>query len=198
MSKRNALFQHEAGVLQLGAKKELRFPQLVIRPTDRIALTGPNGAGKSTLLRWLLPQLNVPPLQLTYLPQEIDAAQSRAILDDVQALPREQLGHVMTIISRLGSRPYRLLESAEPSPGEVRKLLLALGMTRQPHIIVMDEPTNHLDLPSIECLETALADCPCALLLGSHDRRFLQALVRQEWQLGGNISNFELRISKLE
>jgi len=198
VSKRNALFQHEAGVLQLGAKKELRFPQLVIRPTDRIALTGPNGAGKSTLLRWLLLQLNVPPLQLTYLPQEIDAAQSRAILDDVQALPREQLGHVMTIISRLGSRPYRLLESAEPSPGEVRKLLLALGMTRQPHIIVMDEPTNHLDLPSIECLETALADCPCALLLVSHDRRFLQALVRQEWQLGGNISNFELRISKLE
>ena len=89
----------------------------------------------------------------------------------------------MTIVSRLGSRPHRLLESDEPSPGETRKLLLALGMTRRPHIIIMDEPTNHMDLPSIECLETALADCPCGLLLVSHDRRFLQKLTRLEWQL---------------
>ena len=49
--------------------------------------------------------------------------------------------------------------------------------------MVMDEPTNHLDLPSIECLENALVDTPCAMLLVSHDERFLSKLVRTRWEL---------------
>ena len=89
----------------------------------------------------------------------------------------------MTVVSRLGSRPARLLESVEPSPGEVRKLLLGLGIALQPHLIIMDEPTNHLDLPSMECLEGALRDCPCALLLVSHDERFLRGLTRTRWHI---------------
>ena len=135
------------------------------------------------MLRKLLNAFNVPPAQITYVPQEIEAAQARAILAEVRALPHEQLGHLMTIVSRLGSRPHRLLESVEPSPGETRKLLLALGMTYAPQMIVLDEPTNHLDLPSIACLEQALADCPCGLVLVSHDQRFLSALTRQTWQI---------------
>jgi len=75
------------------------------------------------------------------------------------------------------------LESVEPSPGEIRKILLATGIANVPHLVVMDEPTNHLDLPSIECLEQALADCPCGLLLVSHDQRFLDALTRIRWQI---------------
>ena len=47
----------------------------------------------------------------------------------------------------------------------------------------MDEPTNHLDLPSIECLEVALAKCPCGLLLVSHDRHFLQQLTQIHWHI---------------
>jgi macrolide transport system ATP-binding/permease protein len=47
----------------------------------------------------------------------------------------------------------------------------------------MDEPTNHMDLPSIECLEQALTDCPCGLVLVSHDRRFLSQLTRIEWKI---------------
>ncbi len=52
-----------------------------------------------------------------------------------------------------------------------------------PREVVMDEPTNHLDLPAIECLEDALAGCPAALLLVSHDRRLLQRLARVHWVL---------------
>ena len=47
----------------------------------------------------------------------------------------------------------------------------------------MDEPTNHLDLPSIECLENALVDTPCAMLLVSHDECFLSKLTRTRWEL---------------
>jgi ATPase subunit of ABC transporter with duplicated ATPase domains len=90
---------------------------------------------------------------------------------------------MMTVVSCLGSRPQRLLESVEPSPGEIRKILLATGIANVPQLIIMDEPTNHLDLPSIECLEQALVDCPCGLFLVSHDRRFLDALARKRWHI---------------
>jgi ATPase subunit of ABC transporter with duplicated ATPase domains len=90
---------------------------------------------------------------------------------------------MMTLVSRLGSRPERLLESATPSPGEIRKMLLAMGIIKAPQIIIMDEPTNHLDLPSIECLEQVLKDCVCGPLLVSHDRPFLDAVTRSSWQM---------------
>jgi macrolide transport system ATP-binding/permease protein len=182
-SKRNTLLELPAACIPLGGRRWLEYPDLTIRPTDRIALTGVNGSGKSTLVRRLVGALQVPPEQLTYVPQEIDAGASRDLMDQARQLATSQLGHLMTIVSRLGSRPERLLSSAEPSPGETRKLLLSLGMVRTPHIIIMDEPTNHMDLPSIEALESALADCPCSLLLVSHDERLLQKLTQIRWHI---------------
>jgi ATPase subunit of ABC transporter with duplicated ATPase domains len=154
-----------------------------MRPEDRVAITGPNGAGKSTLVRRILRDVNVPREKVISMPQEIDAGEAVRLLDDARRLPSTELGHVMNVVSRLGSRPQRLLESRHPSPGEIRKLLLALGMARAPHFIVMDEPTNHLDLPSIEALEEALDACPCGLLLVSHDERFLERLAETSWHI---------------
>jgi len=102
---------------------------------------------------------------------------------EVRALPHDQLGHLMTVVSGLGSRLARLLETLEASPGEVRKVLLGLGILRSPYLIIMDELTNHLDLPAIECLEAALQECPCGLLLVSHDERFLGNLTGMRWEL---------------
>lgn len=182
-SRRNTLVSLAAGDIDLGGNRRLRFPQLDMKPDERIAVSGRNGAGKSTLLRHLLKQVNVPDDKVVYMPQEVDAVSAQRILEDVRLIPSEQLGQVMNIVSRLGSRPGQLLESRNPSPGEIRKLLLALGMARAPHLIVMDEPTNHLDLPSIEALEAALADCPCGLLLVSHDERFVAPLAATRWAL---------------
>ena len=197
VSRRDILLDMPPHIIQLGEHKKLTCPHLVLHSTDRLALTGPNGGGKSTLLRQLLPQLNAPPDRITYVPQEINGQQCRDILKQAQDLPDDHLGHLMTIVSRLGSYPHRLLESVEPSPGETRKLLLALGMIYEPHIIIMDEPTNHMDLPSIECIEAALADCPCCLLLVSHDRRFLKKLIQTEWRISrktGSDDFFHLQI----
>jgi len=182
-SNRNALFSLPAGSLALGGDRWLHFPDLSMRPDDRIALTGINGSGKSTLIGHILQSLNLPSHHVTYLPQEIDARASQDVMTRAKALPNEKLGQMMTVVSCLGSRPDRLLESVRPSPGEIRKVLLATGIANVPHLIVMDEPTNHLDLPSIECLEQALSDCPCGLLLVSHDRRFLNSLARRRWHI---------------
>ncbi len=182
VSKIYFLLQLAAFSLSLGVNKRLYYPELLIKPKDRIGITGDNGAGKSTLIRHILTKINAPQENITYIPQEIPLERSQEILNQALKLSHEKLGYLMTIVSRLGSQPQRLLESTEPSPGEFRKLLLALGMTYEPHIIIMDEPTNHLDLPSIECLEEALADCPCSLVLVSHDRYFLNKLTEQRWE----------------
>jgi ATPase subunit of ABC transporter with duplicated ATPase domains len=58
-----------------------------------------------------------------------------------------------------------------------------MGMAKEPYLIIMDEPTNHMDLPSIQCLEDALGECPCALLLVSHDMQFLSALTQRRWEV---------------
>ncbi len=182
-SKRNTLFNLPAGSLALGGDRWLHFPDLSMNPDDRIALTGLNGSGKSTLIGTIMQSLNLEPDQVTYVPQEIDIHASQDVMARAQNLPNEKLGQMMTVVSCLGSRPHRLLESAAPSPGEIRKILLATGIANVPHLIVMDEPTNHLDLPSIECLEQALIECPCGLFLVSHDRRFLDALAHKRWHI---------------
>jgi macrolide transport system ATP-binding/permease protein len=181
--RRDTLFRLGAGTLLLGGDYELHHPDLTMRPADRIALTGANGTGKSTLVRHILNIIDLPPERLTYLPQEIDVQSSCKVLAEVRRQPSETLGKIMTVISRLGSRPAAVLGSVEPSPGELRKLLLAIGIASQPYLIIMDEPTNHLDLPSIECLEEALAECPCGLLLVSHDRQLLQRLTQIRWHI---------------
>ncbi|MHC4866433.1 MAG: ATP-binding cassette domain-containing protein, partial [Planctomycetota bacterium] len=183
VSKRDFVLHLPVGALWLGGRKRLHYPELIVRGADRIAVTGPNGSGKSTLIRHLVKSIELPRERVTYIPQEIDLRKSQSILNRARALHGDKLGHLMAIVSRLGSRPDRLLDSAEPSPGEARKLLLAIGMTDAPHIIVMDEPTNHMDLQSIECLEEAFLDCPCGLVLVSHDRRFLSRLAQQEWRI---------------
>ncbi|HEY9249348.1 MAG TPA: ATP-binding cassette domain-containing protein [Rariglobus sp.] len=180
---RDFLLRLPAGSLPLGGGRRLHFPDLEIGGTSRIAIMGANGLGKSTLIRHLLAHLNLPAEKLVTVPQEISAEDSRVLLESIKRLPNDELGRVMITISRLGSRPARLLESALPSPGEVRKLLLAIGIVRGPHLIVMDEPTNHMDLPGILCLEGALADCPCAMLLVSHDEAFLEKITDTGWLL---------------
>jgi ATPase subunit of ABC transporter with duplicated ATPase domains len=182
-SKRSTLFSIPPGSIPLGGGRILSFPELTMAPDDRIAITGPNGSGKSTLIRHIMDLLTLPEDKVIYLPQEIDENTSREIMSEVITLPGKQLGVVMTVVSCLGSRPERLVRNTDVSPGEIRKVMLALGISKEPHLIIMDEPTNHLDLPAIELLEQALEGCPCGLLLVSHDYRFLSKLADIRWHI---------------
>ncbi len=182
-SKRNFLLKLEAGEIVLSKNKKLMHKDLLINPKDRIALTGPNGSGKSTLIRLVIEKLNIEKELLTFIPQEISMVETKEIVQEVKKLPNDELGKLMILISRLGSDAKRVLDTVTPSPGETRKILLGLGITRNPNLIIMDEPTNHMDLVSIECLENALKEISCAILLVSHDKRFLKSLATKEWRI---------------
>ena len=182
-ARRPVLLHVPASDIRLGDTGLLRLPSLVVRPDDRIGIQGANGTGKSTLVRQLVASLTERSVPLVYIPQEMSAEESGRVLAGFKSQPPEALGRAMTLVRRLGSDPVRLLQSREPSPGELRKLLLAEGIESRPHVIVLDEPTNHLDLPSVECLESALVECAAALLLVSHDSRFLSRLVTRWWRI---------------
>jgi ATPase subunit of ABC transporter with duplicated ATPase domains len=158
-------------------------PALAAAPRDRVAVCGPNGSGKSTLVRAVSSRLTLAPERLVIMEQELDEQASARIAAELRALPGDRLGRALTVVNLLGSDPERILESRCLSPGETRKVLLAIGIARVPNLIIMDEPTNHLDLPSIECLGAALAECACGLLLVSHDEGFLSGLATRRWEI---------------
>lgn len=182
-SSKNVLLDFSPRRLALGQGGTLEVPELVIDSHDRIALTGDNGSGKSTLLRQIVREMNLYEPDFLYLPQELDQSLTDEIYASLRRLSRDEFSQVMNVVASLGSRPECVLDSCSCSPGEWRKLFFGLGVLRSVSMIVMDEPTNHLDLPSIECMEAALADCRCALLLVSHDHIFLRNLCSVHWSI---------------
>jgi ATPase subunit of ABC transporter with duplicated ATPase domains len=166
-----------------GGRVLLEDLDLCVPRDARIWLSGDNGAGKSTLLRALIAASPVPADRLLVLPQELSQAEEQALLDDARALGSEARGRLFGVVAALGVEPRRLLESRRPSPGEARKLALALGLAGRAWLLVLDEPTNHLDLPSIERLEEALTSYPGALLLATHDARLAQRCTTRQWRI---------------
>ena len=180
-SARDILLSSSASDLALG-EETLSLPPLAVGPTDRIGITGDNGSGKSTLVNHLLEGLRLSRRRMLHMPQELPDG-GDAVVKELLSLKSEDLGRIMNIVGCLGSDPGRVLDGGSPSPGELRKILLAMSVEREPQLLVLDEPTNHLDLESVELLEAALAEFPGALVLVSHDHRFLKALTRERWRL---------------
>ena len=158
-----------------------------LRRDDRVHLTGANGAGKSTLLAALLHAARLPSERVLHLAQELGADTARALLAEVRAQGPAERGRTLSLVAALGVDPDPLLASAQPSPGEARKLALALALGRQAWLLALDEPENHLDLPSIERLEAALIDYPGALVLVSHDDAFARRVTTRTWQLAAGL-----------
>jgi ATPase subunit of ABC transporter with duplicated ATPase domains len=183
------LMSLELDELRAGGALLLREVHVEVARESRVHVAGPNGAGKTTLLRLLMGSLRVPASRVLYLPQELSPPQELLLLEELRASAALEQGRVLSIVAALGVDPETLLASARPSPGEARKLALALGLARQVWALVLDEPTNHLDLPSVERVEAALDDHPGALVIATHDDAFAHSCTHTVWELrGGRIS----------
>lgn len=183
VSSRKILLRYDGAALPLGPNRRIHIPPLTIGNTDRIGIRGPNGIGKSTLLRNLVHLFKEKYLVHWYLAQELDKAKSLEEYHAFEALDPHTKGRVVSAVVRLGSNSELFLGSALPSPGELRKLLIARALENDLELIVLDEPTNHLDLPSRIALQKALDSFQGALLLVSHDQTFLDRLCTVWWDI---------------
>lgn len=187
-SRRRTVLHAPATTIPCGPEGTLQIPELWVGSREHVGVVGPNGAGKSTLLvhlRALLARAAEAGqgVEVLDIPQELPAEARGTVVARVTAFAPAERGRVLSTVAQLNSDPDRILEGGRTSPGELRKLLLAEGILRRPQLIVMDEPTNHLDLHSTEALERALAAYPGALVLVSHDQRFLSACTSRTWEV---------------
>ncbi|CAH1661934.1 ABC-F family ATP-binding cassette domain-containing protein [Chelatococcus asaccharovorans] len=172
--------------LTFGGTPLLEQASLSVSSGERLCLVGRNGSGKSTLLKiaagLITPDRGQRFLQpgttLRYLPQEPDLTGFSTTSAYVEAglAPGDDTYRAQYLLEQLGlagtEDPTRL------SGGEARRAALARLLAPEPDILLLDEPTNHLDLPVIEWLESELRSLRSALVLISHDRRFMETLSR--------------------
>ena len=149
-----------------------------------LAGSGPNGAGKSTLLAALLARSDLPAERLLHLPQELPEGRGGAAAGGGAGPCRQRrAAGCCRWWRRWGAIRAGCWPRPAPSPGEARKLSLALGMGRHAWALLLDEPTNHLDLPAVERLEEALAAYPGAVLLVTHDARLAARCTGARWRI---------------
>jgi len=180
------LIQLKDIALNFGGTPLLAGIELAVARSDRLCLIGRNGSGKSTLLKIAAGLVEPdrgsrfvqPGATIRYLPQEPDFSGHASTLAYVEAGlgPGDDRHAARHLLEQLGLRGNE--EFAHLSGGEARRAALARVLAPSPDIVLLDEPTNHLDLPTIEWLEQELDGRRSALVLVSHDRRFLANLSR--------------------
>jgi len=172
--------------LTFGGTPLLEGAELAIGERERVCLVGRNGSGKSTLLKIAAGTVEAdrgtrfaqPGATIRYLAQEPDLTGFATTLAYVEAglAPGDDPHRARYLLEQLGLTGEE--DPARLSGGEARRAALARVLAPAPDILLLDEPTNHLDLPAIEWLESELSGSRSALVLISHDRRFLEKLSR--------------------
>ena len=171
---------------RFGNTQLLEGAELSVGEGERLALVGRNGSGKSTLLKIAAGLVEAdggsrfaqPGATIRYLPQEPNLGGYASTLAYVEAglQPGDDPNRAYYLLGHLGLSGTEKPETL--SGGEARRAALARVLAPKPDILLLDEPTNHLDLPAIEWLEAELKSLRSALVLISHDRRFLENLSR--------------------
>jgi ATP-binding cassette subfamily F protein uup len=172
--------------LTYGGTPLLTGAELSVSTGERVSLVGRNGSGKSTLLKIAAQLIDPdrgsvfvqPGTLVRYLPQEPDFTGFASTQAYVEAGLKPTDDHYIArrLLEELGLTGQE--DPAKLSGGEARRVSLARVLAPSPDILLLDEPTNHLDLTTIEWLERDLDARRTALVIISHDRRFLSNLSR--------------------
>lgn len=168
---------------------------------DRIGYIGPNGSGKSTLMKiiagWIKPDSGTVEIgqtvKLGYFSQENeDMDTSLKVIDyirNVAEYVKTKDGSISAsqMLERFlfpPSMQYTVIEKL--SGGERRRLYLLKILMSAPNVLILDEPTNDLDIKTLMILEDYLDSFQGIVITVSHDRYFLDRVVRRIFAFEGN------------
>jgi len=193
--------------LTFGGTPLLEGAGISVSHGERLCLVGRNGSGKSTLLKIAAGLVEAdhgevfiqPGTSIRYLPQEPDLTGFATTGDYVEAGlgPNDDPYRGTYLLQQLGLNGSE--DTSILSGGEARRAALARALAPQPDILLLDEPTNHLDLPAIEWLEKELKSMRSALVLISHDRRFLENLAQATvWLSLGSVKRMDKGFAHFE
>ncbi|CUW38838.1 fused ATP-binding subunits of ABC superfamily protein involved in precise excision of transposons(ABC transporter-like,46-150) [Magnetospirillum sp. XM-1] len=192
--------------LTFGGKPLFEGVTTWIAKGDKTCLVGRNGSGKSTLLKVLAGEIAPdsgerfvqPGTSIAVLPQDpIILAPTIAdyVAQGLRPDERDQMYRVEAVLDAMGMDGSR--DPVVLSGGEGRRAALARALVGQPDALLLDEPTNHLDLPTILWLEEWLSAYGGALVMISHDRRFLETVSKQTlWLERGVVRRAEFGFEK--
>ena len=175
---------------------------------DRIGIIGENGCGKSTLLRIILGEESPKEgtvtigdtIQIGYFSQD-----SRKMDENMRVIDYvKEVGEYITttegkitaamMLERFlfdGNMQYSLI--GKLSGGERRRLQLLRVLMSAPNVLILDEPTNDLDIQTLTILEDYLDHFDGIVITVSHDRYFLDRIVRRifAFEENGHIQQYE-------
>jgi zinc transport system ATP-binding protein len=183
------LVEVEGVGLTLGTVGVLENVSLAVRPGELVTLIGPNGAGKTTLVRVVLglqrPQTGRvvarPGLRIGYVPQHLAVdpvlplTARRFLTLGGKATPERQRAVLEEVgVARLAAAPLRTL-----SGGELRRVVLARALLREPDLLVLDEPVQGVDITGqvelYELISGLRGRRGCGVLMVSHDLHLVMA-----------------------
>lgn len=167
----------------------------MVRRLDKIAVTGVNGAGKSTLLKVITGQTEPTAGAVTigsnvsigYFSQhstDILNPKNTIIDEMVGRLPSCSMGFIRNLLGAfLFSGDDVDKKISVLSGGEKSRLVIALILAQPVNLLVLDEPTNHLDIESRAVLLRAIQNFEGTVMVVSHDRYFLRAIVNRVFEI---------------
>lgn len=159
---------------------------LIMQGPARIALIGDNGSGKTTLVKLILRELQaqsgkiyIGTKHVSYLDQNASLLNSDLSIRDNFLLlnPSATENDAYRCLAQFLFRNLSTNKLVKAlSGGEKLRALLAcvLMSTQPPQLLILDEPTNHLDLRSVASIESALQSYQGAMIVISHDQKFLE------------------------
>ncbi len=162
--------------------------ELLIRPGERLALLGHNGVGKTTFIKSLVAAIGddevpasyriSPQTAMGYYDQELDEVQGSGSLFDFASARVDASDESLRRRLINAGFPYKdhIKRVRVLSGGERARLLFLVLSMRRANFLILDEPTNHVDIEGKEQLEIDLTDGAAAVLMTSHDRRFIETV----------------------
>ena len=184
-----------------GDKTLIKDFTYIFLKNDRVGIIGPNGSGKSTLMKmiagWVQPDSGTieigQTVKMGYFSQENEAMdESLKVIDyikNVAEYVQTKDGSVSAsmMLERFlfpSSVQYTTIDRL--SGGEKRRLYLLLILMDAPNVLLLDEPTNDLDIRTLTILEDYLDSFQGIVITVSHDRYFLDRIVRRIFAFEGN------------